>query len=49
MLSAAEAAALRAEVTAQVNACTDAVEAEPLPERTDLYGNVYAGPDSPWT
>jgi len=49
VLSAAEAAALRAEVTAQVNACTDAVEAEPLPERTDLYGNVYEGPDSPWT
>jgi 2-oxoisovalerate dehydrogenase E1 component alpha subunit len=39
---------LRAEVTATVNATTDAVERESLPESCDLYGNVYADSDAPW-
>ncbi|MBD5656254.1 MAG: thiamine pyrophosphate-dependent dehydrogenase E1 component subunit alpha, partial [Candidatus Eremiobacteraeota bacterium] len=40
--------AFRADITATVNATTDAVEAEPLPVPSDLYGNVYGGSDSPW-
>jgi 2-oxoisovalerate dehydrogenase E1 component alpha subunit len=48
VISAGEAEGLRTEVAAQVNACTDAVELEPLPEATDLYGNVYAGAEDPW-
>jgi 2-oxoisovalerate dehydrogenase E1 component alpha subunit len=39
---------LRAEVVATVNATTDAIEREPSPTAQDLYGNVYAGDDSPW-
>jgi 2-oxoisovalerate dehydrogenase E1 component alpha subunit len=41
-------AQLKREVIAEVNATTDAAEREPLPQPLDLYGNVYAGPDSPW-
>jgi 2-oxoisovalerate dehydrogenase E1 component alpha subunit len=41
-------AALRAEVTATVNATTDAVELEPLPAPADLYGNVYGEGDAAW-
>ena len=48
ILSEAEAAALRYDVTRTVNACTDAIEQEPLPVRGDLYGNVYASGDEPW-
>ena len=40
--------AMKREVTALVNATTDAVEAEASPVAADLYGNVYAGLDSPW-
>ncbi len=40
--------ALRAELARAVDAMTDAVEEEPLPVAADLYGNVYAGADSPW-
>jgi 2-oxoisovalerate dehydrogenase E1 component alpha subunit len=39
---------LRADVTASVNATTDAVEQEPLPSASDLYGNVYADGDEAW-
>lgn len=48
VLSEAELEALRAEVTATVNATTDIVENEPLPESADLYGNVYATSDDAW-
>jgi 2-oxoisovalerate dehydrogenase E1 component alpha subunit len=48
VLTAEAAAALRATINAEVNDCTDAVEAEPLPTAADLYGNVYAGVDDPW-
>jgi 2-oxoisovalerate dehydrogenase E1 component alpha subunit len=48
ILSEAELSALRAEITATVNATTDAVEAEPAPVASDLYGNVYAGPEAAW-
>jgi 2-oxoisovalerate dehydrogenase E1 component alpha subunit len=48
VIDEAELAALRAEVKARVDATTDAVEAEPLPEPQTLYGNVYAGPDAAW-
>ena len=48
VLTAEAAAELRASISAEVNACTDAIEAEPLPNASDLYGNVYAGPDAPW-
>jgi 2-oxoisovalerate dehydrogenase E1 component alpha subunit len=48
VLDASGAAALRDEVTALVNATTDAVEQEPWPEAQSLYGNVYDGPDDAW-
>jgi len=48
VIDAAALAALRAEVTATVNAVTDAVEDEPLPAHADLYGNVYADGDAAW-
>jgi 2-oxoisovalerate dehydrogenase E1 component alpha subunit len=49
LLTEAELTDLRAEVTATVNATTDAVELEPLPVAADLYGNVYAGENGSWT
>jgi 2-oxoisovalerate dehydrogenase E1 component alpha subunit len=48
ILSQADLVTLRAEVTATVNATTDGVENEPLPESADLYGNVYATSDAAW-
>jgi len=48
VLTEPELQALRAEVTATVNATTDIVESEPLPESADLYGNVYANSDDAW-
>jgi 2-oxoisovalerate dehydrogenase E1 component alpha subunit len=48
VLTADDAARLRAEVSQTVNDCTDAIEQEPLPLAQQLYGNVYAGPDAPW-
>ena len=48
VLTEPELEALRAEVTATVNATTDIVESEPLPESADLYGNVYANSDDAW-
>jgi 2-oxoisovalerate dehydrogenase E1 component alpha subunit len=48
LLTESELEALRAEVTATVNATTDAVEREPLPAGADLYGNVYAGANGSW-
>jgi 2-oxoisovalerate dehydrogenase E1 component alpha subunit len=48
ILSEPELVTLRAEVTATVNATTDSVEKEPLPESADLYGNVYATSDAVW-
>jgi 2-oxoisovalerate dehydrogenase E1 component alpha subunit len=48
VLDAQEAAAMRDAVTQLVNATTDAVEREPLPEAGDLYAEVYAGPHDAW-
>ena len=48
ILTQPELEALRAEIKTTVDASTDAVENEPLPEPQTLYGNVYAGPDTPW-
>jgi 2-oxoisovalerate dehydrogenase E1 component alpha subunit len=48
IISQADLVTLRAEVTATVNATTDSVENEPLPESADLYGNVYATSDAVW-
>jgi 2-oxoisovalerate dehydrogenase E1 component alpha subunit len=48
VLDAAGANALRDEVTQLVNAVTDEVEREPLPEAGDLYSDVYGGPYDPW-
>ncbi|GAC1304571.1 MAG: thiamine pyrophosphate-dependent dehydrogenase E1 component subunit alpha [Vulcanimicrobiaceae bacterium] len=48
VLDASAIDALRAELAALVDALTDDVEREPLPAAADLYGNVYAGADSPW-
>jgi 2-oxoisovalerate dehydrogenase E1 component alpha subunit len=40
--------AMRREVTATVNATTDAVEKEASPDAQQLYGNVYEGSEAPW-
>jgi 2-oxoisovalerate dehydrogenase E1 component alpha subunit len=40
--------ALRRAIKVRVDAATDAVENEPLPEAHALYGNVYAGSDAAW-
>ncbi|MBC5821248.1 MAG: thiamine pyrophosphate-dependent dehydrogenase E1 component subunit alpha [Candidatus Eremiobacteraeota bacterium] len=48
VLDRAQIDTLRKEVAALVNATTDAVEREPYPEASDLYGNVYAGSDAAW-
>jgi 2-oxoisovalerate dehydrogenase E1 component alpha subunit len=39
---------LRATILAEVNAMTDRVEQEPVPDGSDLYGNVYEGTHEPW-
>ncbi len=48
LIDAAQAEAMKNDVTRVVNETTDAVEQEPLPQASDLYGNVYAGADAPW-
>ena len=48
VLDDAGVAALRREVTDLVNRTTDEVEREASPIASDLYGNVYAGPDDAW-
>lgn len=39
---------LRSDIARMVNEITDRIEAEPLPERSSLYTNVYAGNTDPW-
>ncbi len=39
---------LRAEIAQHVNEMTDRIEAEPLPNPSTLYTNVYAGSTDPW-
>ncbi len=48
ILTDASLAELRREIAETVNATTDAVEAEALPNAADLYGNVYADDDAAW-
>ncbi len=48
IIDAAGAQAVRAEITALVNATTDAIEREAPPQGSELYGNVYAGADDAW-
>jgi 2-oxoisovalerate dehydrogenase E1 component alpha subunit len=48
VLGEGELDVLRQDITRTVNATTDAVEREPLPDAADLYGNVYGDNDSPW-
>jgi 2-oxoisovalerate dehydrogenase E1 component alpha subunit len=48
VIDAAFAHAEREAITQLVNAATDAVEREPLPEAEDLYADVYAGAHDPW-
>ncbi len=48
VLDEAGVATLRREVTDLVNRTTDEVEREASPVASDLYGNVYAGPDDAW-
>jgi 2-oxoisovalerate dehydrogenase E1 component alpha subunit len=43
-----EIAALRAEVTATVNATTDRIESEPAPAVAELYDAVYADGHHAW-
>ncbi len=46
--SAAEIAALKADVLREVNEATDASEALPLPQASDLYTHVVEGAFEPW-
>lgn len=39
---------LRKEIAQYVNDLTDRIEAEPLPDSSSLYTNVYAGETEPW-
>jgi 2-oxoisovalerate dehydrogenase E1 component alpha subunit len=39
---------MRKEIAARVNATTDAIEGEPLPDPATLYTNVYAGSHEMW-
>lgn len=39
---------MRAEITREVNEMTDRIEAEPLPNPSSLYSNVYRGATDPW-
>jgi 2-oxoisovalerate dehydrogenase E1 component alpha subunit len=39
---------LKAEIARTVNEITDRIEAEPLPDRSSLYTNLYAGEAEPW-
>jgi 2-oxoisovalerate dehydrogenase E1 component alpha subunit len=48
ILTKEQVEALRAEISARVNATTDEIEGEPAPVAADLYGNVWEGDDSPW-
>jgi 2-oxoisovalerate dehydrogenase E1 component alpha subunit len=48
VLTAGQLTLLRNEITQTVNACTDAIEREPAPQASDLYGNVYGTGDNPW-
>ena len=48
ILTKPELETLRAEISARVNATTDAIELEPAPLAEDLYGNVWEGDDAPW-
>jgi len=40
---------LRAEISRGINELTDRIEAEPYPNPSSLYGNVYSGSTEPWT
>jgi 2-oxoisovalerate dehydrogenase E1 component alpha subunit len=48
LATADEIAALRAEVTATVNATTDRIESEPAPAASELYDAVYADGHHAW-
>jgi 2-oxoisovalerate dehydrogenase E1 component alpha subunit len=48
LATAQEIATLRAEITADVNATTDRIEAEPAPEAGGLYDSVYADGAAAW-
>jgi 2-oxoisovalerate dehydrogenase E1 component alpha subunit len=48
LITAEELEKLRQEIARYVNELTDRVEAEPLPDPSSLYTNVYAGDTEPW-
>ena len=48
VIDAAGAAALRTEITREVNETTDAIESEPWPDAHELYENVYADGHEAW-
>ena len=48
VIDAAGAAALRTEITREVNETTDAIEREPWPDAHELYENVYADGHEAW-
>ncbi len=48
VMTEAEVAALRADVLRETNEATDAAEAMPYPEPSELYTHVYEGAWQPW-
>lgn len=48
VITAEEIEKLRQEIARYVNELTDRIEAEPLPDPSSLYTNVYAGDTEPW-
>ena len=48
LIDAAGIAALKAEILAEVNRCTDEAEAEPYPAAEELYRHVVDGDFRPW-
>jgi len=48
VMTADEVEAMKKDVVREVNECTDAAEAEPYPEPSDLYTHVVEGAWEPW-
>ena len=48
LITADDVETMRQEIGRYINDLTDRIEAEPLPDPSSLYTNVYAGDTSPW-
>jgi TPP-dependent pyruvate/acetoin dehydrogenase alpha subunit len=48
VLSPEDVAAMRKAILQETNEATDAAEAQPYPQASDLYTNVHEGAWQPW-